>query len=168
MWGVQCNVEFEYLLSICSGTKEKHGKPWSGWLVAGPSGCIQTSSQQPGTKYASPNISSKLKLKLYCDRQSVGQFVLLSGPDFKLLCLTITLLPLFVRRPFWREDGSATCSEITHWLGQSPYFIPRNRVVQLCPPGTGFPFHRLLRLAGLRRRYSNPPPQGTLRQAKSS
>jgi hypothetical protein len=28
-------------------------------------------------------------------------------------------------------------------------------------PGTGFPFCRLLRLAGLRRRYSNPPPPST-------
>jgi hypothetical protein len=28
------------------------------------------------------------------------------------------------------------------------------------PPGTGFPFHRLLRLAGLRWRYSIPPPHG--------
>jgi hypothetical protein len=28
------------------------------------------------------------------------------------------------------------------------------------PPGTGFPFRRLLRLAGLRWRYSNPPPHG--------
>jgi hypothetical protein len=27
------------------------------------------------------------------------------------------------------------------------------------PPGTGFPFRRLLRVAGLRWRYSNPPPR---------
>jgi hypothetical protein len=33
--------------------------------------------------------------------------------------------------------------------GQVPY---------LYSPGTGFPFHRLLRLEGLRWRYSNPPP----------
>jgi hypothetical protein len=26
------------------------------------------------------------------------------------------------------------------------------------PPGTEFPFHRFLRLAGLRGRYCNPPP----------
>jgi hypothetical protein len=35
--------------------------------------------------------------------------------------------------------------------GQVPLFIP---------PGTGFPFRRLLRLGGLRWRYSNPPPRG--------
>jgi hypothetical protein len=36
---LQCNVDFGYQLSICSGTKENHGKPWSGWPVAGPSEC---------------------------------------------------------------------------------------------------------------------------------
>jgi hypothetical protein len=30
----------------------------------------------------------------------------------------------------------------------------------IMPPDTGFPCHRLLRLSGLRWRYSNPPPNG--------
>jgi hypothetical protein len=43
--------------------------------------------------------------------------------------------------------------------GQVPVFIsPRNRVAQLYHPGTGLPFCRLLRLAGQRWKYSNPPP----------
>jgi hypothetical protein len=47
--------------------------------------------------------------------------------------------------------------------GQVPVFVyPRNRVAQLCPPDTGFPFRRVLRLAGLRWRYSTPPPHGIL------
>jgi hypothetical protein len=58
MWSMQCNVEFGYQLSICFGTKENHGKPWSSWPVPGPSRCKLTSSQQSGIKYASPNISS--------------------------------------------------------------------------------------------------------------
>jgi hypothetical protein len=29
MWNIQCNVEFEYQLSIYSRTKDNHGKPWS-------------------------------------------------------------------------------------------------------------------------------------------
>jgi hypothetical protein len=32
-------------------------------------------------------------------------------------------------------------------------------VAQIYSPGTGFPFRRLLRLVGLRWRYSDPPPQ---------
>jgi hypothetical protein len=60
MRSMQCNVEFGYQLSICSGTKENHGKPWWSWPVAGPSGCKLTSSQQSGIKYASPNTSPYL------------------------------------------------------------------------------------------------------------
>jgi hypothetical protein len=39
MGSMQCNVEFGYNLSICSGTKENHRKPWLSWPVAGPSEC---------------------------------------------------------------------------------------------------------------------------------
>jgi hypothetical protein len=43
--------------------------------------------------------------------------------------------------------------------GQVPVFIsPRNRIAQLYPQALGS-FRRLLRLAGLRWRYSNPSPQ---------
>jgi hypothetical protein len=62
------------------------------------------------------------KFKLYCDRRSVGQFVLVSGPlcgrwpDFKFLWMTITFFLLHVRRPLWRENGSVICSPITHML----------------------------------------------------
>jgi hypothetical protein len=37
-------------------------------------------------------------------------------------------------------------------------YIPQGQGAPVKPPGTGFPFRRLLRLTGLRRRYSNPPP----------
>jgi hypothetical protein len=39
-------------------------------------------------------------------------------------------------------------------------YIPQEQGSPVTPPGTGFPFRRLLRLAGLRWRYSNPPPCG--------
>jgi hypothetical protein len=45
------------------------------------------------------------------------------------------------------------------WPG-SRIYIPQEQGGPVIPPGTGFPFHRLLRLAGLRWRRSNPPPQG--------
>jgi hypothetical protein len=54
---MECNVEVGYQLSICSGTKENHGKPWSSWPVAGPSGCKVTSIQQSGIISANPNKS---------------------------------------------------------------------------------------------------------------
>jgi hypothetical protein len=41
-------------------------------------------------------------------------------------------------------------------------YIPPDQDVPVIPPGTGFPFHRLLRLAGLRWRYSTPLPHGLL------
>jgi hypothetical protein len=41
-------------------------------------------------------------------------------------------------------------------------YIPQEEGGPVIPPGTGFPFCRLLRLAGLRWKYSNPPPDGEL------
>jgi hypothetical protein len=84
-----------------------------------------------------------------------------------------------IGRPLWREDGSAICSVITQWsesirtrnhtllpllrLPQpggsgSRIYIPQEQNSPVIPRGTGFPLRRLLRLAGLRRRYSNPSP----------
>jgi hypothetical protein len=57
---MQCNVEFGHQLSICSWTKENHGKPWSSSHNTGPSRCKLTSSQQSSIKYPSPNISPYL------------------------------------------------------------------------------------------------------------
>jgi hypothetical protein len=47
MGSMQCNVEFGYQLSICSGTKENHGKPWSSWPVAGTSECNWLLASRP-------------------------------------------------------------------------------------------------------------------------
>jgi hypothetical protein len=38
-------------------------------------------------------------------------------------------------------------------------YIPQEQRGPVIAPGSGFPFRRLLRFAGLRWRYSNPPPQ---------
>jgi hypothetical protein len=43
-------------------------------------------------------------------------------------------------------------------------YIPQEQGGPDIPPGTGFPFCRFLLLAGLRWRYSNPPPHGRLRK----
>jgi hypothetical protein len=41
-------------------------------------------------------------------------------------------------------------------------YIPQEQGSSDIPPGTGFPFRRLLRLAGLRWRYSIPPTHGKM------
>jgi hypothetical protein len=46
-------------------------------------------------------------------------------------------------------------------------YIPQEQGGTVIPSGTGFPFRRLLRLAGLRWRYSNPPRHGALRLSQS-
>jgi hypothetical protein len=49
------------------------------------------------------------------------------------------------------------------WRARSPYLYLQEQGGPVIPPGTGFPFRRLSRLAGLWRRYLNPPPHGVLR-----
>jgi hypothetical protein len=122
------------------------------------------------------------KFKLYCDRRSVGQFVLVSGPlwglwlDFNFLYLTMTFL--HVGRRFWRQVGPVIRSAITYCLesrrthnhillshlrlpqpgGPFPcIYIPQEQGGPVIPLGIGFTFRRLLRLAG---RSSNLPPPG--------
>jgi hypothetical protein len=45
-----------------------------------------------------------------------------------------------------------------NWRARSPYLYPQGRGGPVIPPGSGFPFCCLLRLARQRWRYSNPPP----------
>jgi hypothetical protein len=84
-----------------------------------------------------------------------------------------------MERLLWREDGSAICSVITQWSEslrtrnhnllshlklpqpgrpRSHIYMPQEQGGPVIKPGTGFPLCRLLRLAGLHWRYSNPPP----------
>jgi hypothetical protein len=47
--------------------------------------------------------------------------------------------------------------------GPGPHiYIPQGQRGPVIPRGTGYPFHRLLRFAGLRRRYSSPPPEAEI------
>jgi hypothetical protein len=130
------------------------------------------------------------KSKLLYDWRSVSQYVFPSNPVWDLwpditsylksesCCLVST------GHPLWREDGSAVCSAITHWSESgrthnhtllshlrlpkpggpgSRTYIPQEQCGLVKSPGTGFPLRRLLRLAGLRWRYSNPPPTWRVR-----
>jgi hypothetical protein len=130
----------------------------------------------------------QFKFKLYCNRRSVGQFVLASRPfwgpwpDINILCLKITSF-LHVGRLLWWEDGSVICSAITHWLesrrthnhillshlrlpqpgGPGPFtHIPLEYGGSVIPPGTEFPFRHLLRLAG----YGGGPTDNVLQSSR--
>jgi hypothetical protein len=84
------------------------------------------------------------------------------GPKTSILLLSDSCGFVDSGRPLWSSGPSPTgfmtvfcCLRFEAsptWRARSPY---------LYPPGTGFPFHRLLLLAWLRWRYSNPPPCGT-------
>jgi hypothetical protein len=55
-------------------------------------------------------------------------------------------------------------SRLPQPVGPGPrIYIPHEQRGPVIPPGTWFPFRRLLWLAGLRWRYSNPPPHGVWR-----
>jgi hypothetical protein len=66
-----------YHLSICSRIEENHGKPWSSWPVAGPSGCKLTSSQQPGFKKANPNVCAYLCSCWRCGQNAETLYIFL-------------------------------------------------------------------------------------------
>jgi hypothetical protein len=56
---------------------------------------------------------------------------------------------------------TASDSRLPQPGGPGPHMcIPPGQDGPGIPPGTGFPFRRLLRLAGLRWKYSTPPPHG--------
>jgi hypothetical protein len=78
---------------------------------------------------------------------------------------------------FTRTIASRPCSRVQVQQNSRPYFtpsyetpltggpgphtdIPQEQGGPVIPSGIGFPFCRLLRLVGLRWRYSNPPPHG--------
>jgi hypothetical protein len=110
-----------------------------------------------------------------------------SGAYYQI-CITVRQLWSALSLSLWRENGSAFTiaadpRQSSHsWVGVPrdswPYFtlsdsrlpqpggpgpriyIPQEEGGPVIPPGIGFPFRRLLRLAGLRWRYSYPPPRG--------
>jgi hypothetical protein len=101
----------------------------------------------------------------YYDRRSVGQSVLVSADNCSI--------PEVVC-PLWREDGSVVCSEVTRWFksrrthNHTLLFRPRlpkpggTGPWSLYPPHIMFPFCHILQVAGLRWRYSDPPPHRLL------
>jgi hypothetical protein len=126
------------------------------------------------------------QVRLFCDRRSVGQSVLVSAPptwpdfyyclafaDFMLLSPSLTrgrVCNLLVQ--FAVTLGSKSRRTHDHILlshlrlpqpgGPDPcIYIPQEQGCPIISPGTKPSFCGLLRLVGLRWRYSNPPPHGS-------
>jgi hypothetical protein len=101
---------------------------------------------QLNTSGYSPYITSSLTSGWVCSLQLVLDLAsTFSGPIPAGLMTTFYCLK-FETPPIWRA--------------RSPYLYPPQEYGgPVIPPGTGFPFRRLIRLAGLRWRYSNPPPR---------
>jgi hypothetical protein len=70
-----------------------------------------------------------------------------TSSDFATLIYLQSKVVSFASNP--QPGGPSPCIYVPQWQGDP-----------VVPPGTGLPFRRLLRLAGLRRGYSNPPPPG--------
>jgi hypothetical protein len=58
-------------------------------------------------------------------------------------------------------QGRQPCTQRPNWRTRSLYLYPRSDRGPSYTPRHRLLFRRLLRLAGLRWRYSNPPPHGT-------
>jgi hypothetical protein len=116
-----------------------------------------------------PLLENKVKVKVTL-QLTVGQSISL-GVEPRLGLMTRYLL-LFdsyglvsVGLPLWREDWSVFC--ICCWPSPAQSLGPESlgsRDYILLSQFWDFPFRRLLRLAGSRWRYSNPPPHGCEKQ----
>jgi hypothetical protein len=82
----------------------------------------------------------------------------------QLLMVLASAVILRSRVPrYWWPYFTVSDSRLSLPGGPGPYiYIPQEQGGPVIPPGTRFPFLRLLRLAGLRWRYSTPPPHGFL------
>jgi hypothetical protein len=114
----------------------------------------------------------------------------IQGPSPAKL-ITIFYCLRFGTRPTWRARSQylyplgtvwPSCT-LRHWVhyhillsqirdspncrARSPYLYPPGIGWPSYTQRNGFPFRRLLRLAGLRWRYSNQPPRGRLTETKS-
>jgi hypothetical protein len=119
MWNMQCNMEFEYQLSICSGTKENHRKPWWNSPVTGSSECKLTSSQQSSIKYAIPNISLFL---CSCFIEKYLQVVLCSYDLIKHQTWIPNIVDLCWALPHWK-----VC-----WVQKGNFFLMGRELPSSC------------------------------------
>jgi hypothetical protein len=110
-------------------------------------------------------VCSKVKAKVML-RPTVSQSVLVSsthlGLTTRFLFLSDCCGFVDMGSSLWRENGSAVYNSCWSSSAQSFSGPSTLRFVTIfyCLRFWDFPFRRLLRLAGSRWRYSNPPPHG--------
>jgi hypothetical protein len=96
------------------------------------------------------------------DRRSVGQSVLEYSTHMGLTTRSWLLWNscgfVDLGRSLWQEDRSVVCN--CYWPSPAQSFSGPSPLGLLLSQIRDFPFRRLLRLAGLRWRYSTPPPHG--------
>jgi hypothetical protein len=104
--------------------------------------------------YYSQTVASLLMLDALSDGRTDLSYTVAAGPRQR------SNSGARVPRNSW-PYSTASDSRLPQLRGPGPrIYIAQEHGDPVIPLGTGFPFRRLLRLAGLRRRYSNPPPRG--------
>jgi hypothetical protein len=84
-------------------------------------------------------------------------------PSYERMDLLFTVAAGTRQRSHSQVHFTVSDSRLPQPGGPGPsIYTPQRQGGPVILPGTGFPFRRLLRLAGLRWRYSNPPPHEIL------
>jgi hypothetical protein len=95
---------------------------------------------------------------LMAERPFFGPFL----EDSARFAIQFSHLSISEQHFFFTEQGRQPCGQHPTWRNRSPCLCPQWQGDAVIPPGTGFPFRRLLRLAGLWWRCSNPLPDGVV------
>jgi hypothetical protein len=102
----------------------------------------------------SPTVAGLLMLGALSDERTGLSFTIAAGPRQR------SYSRVWDPRESWPHFTDSD-SRLLQPGGPGPrIYIPQEQGDPVISPGTGFPFRRLLRLAGLRWKYSNPPSHG--------
>jgi hypothetical protein len=106
--------------------------------------------------YYCQTVTGLLMSDILCDKRTGLSFTIATGPRQR------SHSQVRVPRDSW-PHFTVSDSRLPLPGGPGPRtYIPQEQGGPVISPGTGFPFRRLVRIAGLRLRYSNLPPRGDL------
>jgi hypothetical protein len=122
------------------------------WSVGQSVSLSSTHLEHKTRFYYCQRVAGLLMWGTVCDERTSLSFTIAAGPRQH------SHSRVRVPRNSW-PYFAVSDSRIPHPGGLGPrIYIPQEWGGPVIPPGTGFPFHRLLRLAGQRWRYWNPHP----------